>query len=265
MVVEVPTEERPPAGGHRAGRPPAAGRTGAVVGRSHLRVAGAVPIDMAYAELHAHSNFSFLDGASHPEELAAEAVRLGLSGLALTDHNGLYGVVRFAEAARAFGLPTVFGAELTITGCRPGRGPHRGGRPRRHPPGRAGPGPRGVRLDSAGCMAEAHLAGGEKGKPIITLDALSDRHGGHWQILTGCRKGALATALTAEGPAAAAPRPRSSGRAVRPRPPGRRALGSRQSDRRLPQRRPGPVGHRAGRGPGGHQQRALRHPGPASP
>ena len=71
---------------------------------------------MAYAELHTHSNFSFLDGASHPEELAAEAVRLGLSALALTDHNGLYGVVRFAEAARAFGLPTVFGAELTITG-----------------------------------------------------------------------------------------------------------------------------------------------------
>ena len=74
---------------------------------------------MAYAELHTHSNFSFLDGASHPEELAAEAVRLGLSALALTDHNGLYGVVRFAEAARAFGLPTVFGAELTITGLGP--------------------------------------------------------------------------------------------------------------------------------------------------
>ena len=53
-------------------------------------------------------------------------------------------------------------------------------------------------------IAEAHLAGGEKGKPIITLDELADRHGGHWQVLTGCRKGALATALTAGGPAAAA-------------------------------------------------------------
>jgi error-prone DNA polymerase len=52
-----------------------------------------------YAELHAHSNFSFLDGASHPEELVAEASRLGLSALALTDHDGLYGAVRFAEAA----------------------------------------------------------------------------------------------------------------------------------------------------------------------
>ncbi len=74
------------------------------------RAQGSVP----YAELHCHSNFRFLDGASHPEELVEEAVRLGLEALALTDHNGFYGVVRFAEAARAFGLPTVFGAEVTI-------------------------------------------------------------------------------------------------------------------------------------------------------
>ena len=66
-----------------------------------------------YAELHCHSNFSFLDGASHPEELAEEAHRLGLTALAVTDHNGLYGVVRFAEAARVVGLPTVFGSEIT--------------------------------------------------------------------------------------------------------------------------------------------------------
>ena len=74
----------------------------------------------AYAELHCHSNFSFLDGASHPEELVEEAARLGLEALALTDHDGFYGVVRFAEAARAVGLPTVFGAELTL-GRRPRR------------------------------------------------------------------------------------------------------------------------------------------------
>src|SRR5438067_3645481 len=67
-----------------------------------------------YAELHCHSNFSFLDGASHPEELAEEAARLGLEALAVTDHDGLYGVVRFAEAARAVDIPTVFGAELTL-------------------------------------------------------------------------------------------------------------------------------------------------------
>ena len=158
---------------------------------------------MAYAELHTHSNFSFLDGASHPEELAAEAVRLGLSAIALTDHNGLYGAVRFAVAARAFGLPTVFGAELTLSDI---DGPHlRTGMPdpdgthlvvlARDPEGYA-------RLSRA--IAEAHLEGGEKGRPVLTLDALAERHGGHWQILTGCRKGALATALTDEGPAAAA-------------------------------------------------------------
>ena len=68
----------------------------------------------SYAELHCHSQFSFLDGASTPEALATEAMRLQLRALALTDHNGFYGVVRFAEAARAVGLPTIFGAELTL-------------------------------------------------------------------------------------------------------------------------------------------------------
>src|SRR5437773_2268213 len=67
-----------------------------------------------YAELHCHSNFSFLDGASHPEELAEEAARLGLTALALTDHDGMYGVVRFAEAAKAMGVRTLFGAELSL-------------------------------------------------------------------------------------------------------------------------------------------------------
>ena len=67
-----------------------------------------------YAELHCHTNFSFLDGASHPEELAEEAARLGLTGLAVTDHDGFYGVVRFSEAARDLDLPTIFGTELSL-------------------------------------------------------------------------------------------------------------------------------------------------------
>ena len=75
---------------------------------------------VGYAELHCHSNFSFLDGASYPEELVAEAARLELGALALTDHDGLYGVVRFAEAAKEVGVPTVFGAELTLAGHGPG-------------------------------------------------------------------------------------------------------------------------------------------------
>src|SRR6476660_7060964 len=75
-----------------------------------------------YAELHCHSNFSFLDGASHPEELVEEAARLGLEALALTDHDGMYGVVRFAEAASAIGMPTVFGAELSLGLSKPQNG-----------------------------------------------------------------------------------------------------------------------------------------------
>ena len=67
-----------------------------------------------YAELHCHSNFSFLDGASHPEELVEEAARLGLDAIAITDHDGMYGVVRFAEAARELDVKTVFGAELNL-------------------------------------------------------------------------------------------------------------------------------------------------------
>ena len=55
-----------------------------------------------YAELHCHSYYSFLDGASSPEHLVEEAVRLGLNGLALTDHDGFYGVVRMAEAAEEY-------------------------------------------------------------------------------------------------------------------------------------------------------------------
>jgi DNA polymerase III alpha subunit len=69
---------------------------------------------VAYAELHCHTNFSFLDGASEPDELVARAVELGLSGLAVTDHGGLYGVVRFATAAREAGLRPVIGVEIEL-------------------------------------------------------------------------------------------------------------------------------------------------------
>src|ERR1019366_256530 len=67
-----------------------------------------------YAELHAHSNFSFLDGASSPEQLLEEAQRLGLHALGLTDHDGFYGIVRMAEAAESYNIKTVFGAELSL-------------------------------------------------------------------------------------------------------------------------------------------------------
>jgi error-prone DNA polymerase len=68
----------------------------------------------AYAELHCHSSFSFLDGASNPEELIYHAKQIGLTALALTDHDDLGGVVRFAHAARELSLPAIVGAELTL-------------------------------------------------------------------------------------------------------------------------------------------------------
>ncbi|ROS74350.1 error-prone DNA polymerase [Cellulomonas sp. PhB143] len=155
-----------------------------------------------YAELHAHSAFSFLDGASHPEELAAEAARLGLSALAVTDHDGLYGVVRFAEAARAVGLPTVFGAELHLPAP---AAPGRPGPPVLDPPtGVPDPrsthllvlarGPQGYR-NLASAIGTAHLATGTKGAADYRLETLGEQADGQWLVLTGCRKGAVRQAL----------------------------------------------------------------------
>ncbi|WP_369027836.1 PHP domain-containing protein, partial [Nocardia farcinica] len=150
-----------------------------------------------YAELHAHSAYSFLDGASHPEELVEEAARLGLEAVALTDHNGLYGVVRFFEAAREWDIATVYGAELTLTAT--GSGPDsapRTGEP--DPPGThllvLARGQEGYRRLSRE-IAAAHMAAGEKGILRYDLDTLTAAAGGHWQILTGCRKGQLRQAL----------------------------------------------------------------------
>ena len=69
---------------------------------------------MSYVELHAHSAYSFLDGASQPEELAAQAAELGYPALALTDHDGVYGSLEFAHAAKHFGVRPITGAEVTL-------------------------------------------------------------------------------------------------------------------------------------------------------
>jgi error-prone DNA polymerase len=152
-----------------------------------------------YAELHCHSSFSFLDGASHPEELAEEAARLGLDALALTDHDGFYGVVRFAEAARAVGVPTAFGAELSLglTRSQNGEADPEGDHLlvlARDPEGYA-------RL--AATLSTGHLDGREKGKPDYSSVDWAGAHGDHWLVLTGCRKGAVPRALVRDGPAAA--------------------------------------------------------------
>jgi error-prone DNA polymerase len=69
---------------------------------------------LPYVELHLHSGYSFLDGASHPEEYVRRAVELGYPALALTDHNGLYGSMEFARAAREAGIQAITGAEISL-------------------------------------------------------------------------------------------------------------------------------------------------------
>src|SRR5437870_2685357 len=68
----------------------------------------------AYAELHCKTNFSFLEGASHPDELAAAAKEHGYAALAVTDRDSVAGVVRAHAAAKEHGLKLIVGAELTL-------------------------------------------------------------------------------------------------------------------------------------------------------
>src|SRR5436309_12262765 len=67
-----------------------------------------------YVELHCHSAYSFLDGASLPDELAVAALELGYGALALTDHNSVSGSMELAVAARAIGLRPIHGAEIDL-------------------------------------------------------------------------------------------------------------------------------------------------------
>jgi error-prone DNA polymerase len=88
------------------------------------------PASPPWAELHCHSSYSFLDGASSPSDLVLEAAARGLSVLAITDHDGMYGVPQFAQAAARLrdsgvSLGTVFGAELSLDLARKKKG--RGG------------------------------------------------------------------------------------------------------------------------------------------
>ncbi|HXA58217.1 MAG TPA: error-prone DNA polymerase [Streptosporangiaceae bacterium] len=150
-----------------------------------------VPEGPAWAELHCHSSFSFLDGASDPEALVREAVRLGIGTLAITDHDGMYGAVQFHRAAREHPIQTVFGAELSLElpGSQNGV-----------------PDPYGHHLlvlargaegyaRLCGAITAAQLKGGAKGRPVYDLDALARAHGGHWAVLTGCRKGLVPAAV----------------------------------------------------------------------
>src|SRR6266702_1365780 len=126
-----------------------------------------------FVELHCHSAFSFLDGASLPEQLAVTAAGLGYSGLALTDHNGIYGSMAFAQEAKQLGLQAITGAEVTL-----GDGSH-------------------VRL-----LTEAHLGSADRRDPRLAFASLEARHDG-LIVLSGCRSGLLPTVLQRDGRRAA--------------------------------------------------------------
>ncbi|HJP78362.1 MAG TPA: error-prone DNA polymerase [Pseudonocardiaceae bacterium] len=163
-----------------------------------------------YAELHCHSNFSFLDGASHPEELVERAAELELDAIALTDHDGMYGVARFAEAGRELGVRTAYGTELSLGLSQPQNGI---------------PDPEGqhllllardtegyqklckaisiAQLDEQDGVVDPARSRSEKGRPVYDLERVAAEVRGYCAVLTGCRKGAVRRALFNEGPLAA--------------------------------------------------------------
>ena len=141
-----------------------------------------------YVELHCHSGFSFLDGASHPEELALRAVELGYPALALTDHNGLYGSMEFAHAARRANLQPITGAEVTLRECFPGVEEPPDG----HHVTLLAETPTGY-ANLCRLLTETHT-GSERGDPRLPLESLLERAEG-LILLTGCRKSPVAAAL----------------------------------------------------------------------
>src|SRR3989449_104190 len=140
-----------------------------------------------YIELHCHSAFSFLDGASLPEQLALTASQLGYSGVALTDHNGLYGSMAFAHEAKQLGLQAITGAEVTLLD-----GAHVT-LLAETPAGYANL----CRLTTA-----AHLGRADRRDPRLDFASLEARHEG-LIVLSGCRSGLLPSVLQREGPTAA--------------------------------------------------------------
>ena len=137
-----------------------------------------------YVELHCHSAFSLLDGASSPEELIARAVIAGQSALALTDHDELGGAVRFAQAADAAGIAGIIGAELTVQG--EGALQHL----TLLATSRIGYG------NLSTLLTRARMDVSERGAPSVPFQLLADHTAGLY-ALSGCPRGAIPTALAA--------------------------------------------------------------------
>ncbi len=135
----------------------------------------------AYVELHCHSHYSLLDAPSSPEALLDRAASLGMSSLALTDHDGLYGAVEFWRAARKRGIHPLIGAELTLA---------HGSHLTLLAENQQGYGNLS-RLISIGQLA------GSKGSPLLAIEDVA-RHAGGLLCLTGCSRGAVAAAVLAD-------------------------------------------------------------------
>ena len=160
-----------------------------------------------YAELHAHSAFTFLDGTDEPARMVEEAARLGLDALAILDVDGMYSTVQTTMAARAAGLPIVYGAELTLVsdalrGIVAGSSaPGWGLAPGAEDPGMRLPilaaSPRGY-ANLVGAVSERALNEPGERHPRHDLVNLSEA-GGDLIVLTGGRRGPLMRALRAGG------------------------------------------------------------------
>ena len=137
-----------------------------------------------YVELHCHSAFSLLDGASAPEELVARAVIAGQSAIALTDHDELGGTVRFAQAADAAGIAGIIGAELTVRSD--GRLQH----VTLLATSRTGYG------NLSTLITRARMDVPDRGAPSVPLDLLAQHTAGLY-ALSGCPRGAIPQALAA--------------------------------------------------------------------
>src|SRR4051794_40165587 len=112
------------------GIPAPAGVDSPALAASVRQHAGGEPAP-AYAELHAHTNFSLLDGTSDPEAMVAQAASLGLKALAITDHDSISGIVRFASEAKRRNVHAIIGVELTVQAPRPAGPPAEAGQPAR--------------------------------------------------------------------------------------------------------------------------------------
>ncbi len=179
-----------------------------------------------FIHLHVHSNFSFLDGGSRIAELVDRAAELGQPALALTDHDGLYGAVRFAKACAKRGIQAIFGVEVCVesltaespagsdasvgeTRAASGGGPRGGG----DGPPSAGPNnpyhlvllaeTREGYANLCRLVSAAHLAVPDRDRPPTVTAALLREHREGIICLTGCRQGEVGRLLDAGRPAEA--------------------------------------------------------------